>query len=63
VITIANLLKEFFISLFTKGLADLLIVIGLAFIVWNTYSISILIGNYLLGTVILLIGLLIARAK
>lgn len=66
-INIAQLIKEFLISLYTVFvndlLADFLILAGITWIVFTTYKINIIAGNYLLGAILLLIGILIAKSK
>lgn len=66
-INIAQLIKEFLISLYTVFvndlLADFLILAGISWIVFTTYKINIIAGNYLLGAILLLIGILIAKSK
>lgn len=66
-INIAQLIKEFLISLYTVFvndlLADFLILVGISWIVFTTYKINIIAGNYLLGAILLLIGILIAKSK
>jgi len=63
----AQLIKEFLISLYTVFvndlLADFLILAGITLIVFTTYKINIIAGNYLLGAILLLIGILIAKSK
>lgn len=63
----AQLIKEFLISLYTVFvndlLADFLILVGISWIVFTTYKINIIAGNYLLGAILLLIGILIAKSK
>lgn len=63
----ANLIKKFlisFIKVFVNDLlADFLILVGISWIVFTTYKINIIVGNYLLGAILLLIGILIAKSK
>lgn len=63
----ASLFKSFFLSFFkafaTQWLADFLILAGLAVIIWTTYTINVFVGNYLLGSTLLLIGILVAKSK
>jgi len=67
VINIAQLIKEFltsFIKAFVNDLlADFLILAGITWIVFTTYKINVIVGNYLLGAILLLIGILIAKSK
>ncbi|NIK10916.1 hypothetical protein [Alkalibacillus almallahensis] len=66
----AQAIREFIISFFkaffTKWVEDFLIFVGLGIFVVNTYLITVveinmLIGNYLLGLILLLIGLVLAK--
>lgn len=63
----AGIIKEFIIaffkSLFTDWLEDFFILVGIAILIGTTYSISTLVGNYVLGATIFLFGLILARAK
>ncbi|MGD6781334.1 hypothetical protein ACQCT3_18030 [Sutcliffiella horikoshii] len=63
---IKNLIVSFFTVFFTKWLEDFLIFAGLSTVVINTYllttiDINILIGNYLVGAILILAGIAIAR--
>ncbi|MGM8213561.1 hypothetical protein ACLIBH_12360 [Virgibacillus sp. W0430] len=66
-IKIAQALKQFIISffksLFTDWLDDFFILVGVAILIATTYSISTLIGNYVLGATIFIFGLILAKAK
>jgi len=66
----AKAIKKFIIAFitgfFTVWLEDFLILAGLTLIIVNTYlftviDFNILIGNYLLGIVLLLIGLILVK--
>ena len=63
----AELLRNFIISFLksfvTNWLADFFILVGLTWIVFTTYKINVIAGNYLLGSVVLLIGFLLAKSK
>jgi len=48
-------------NLLSKWLEDLFVFVGTAFIVATTYSINELAGNYLLGVVLVAVGLLLAK--
>lgn len=67
VIKIAQTLKNFIIaflkSFFTNWLEDFFILIGVSIMIGTTYTISTLIGNYVLGATIFLFGLLLAKSK
>ncbi|MED4124021.1 hypothetical protein P4641_08535 [Halalkalibacterium halodurans] len=63
---IKNFIISFFTAFFTKWLEDFFIFTGAIIIIVNTYLISIvegnvLAGNYLLGFVLILTGLAIAK--
>lgn len=63
---IKNFIILFFTAFFTKWLEDFFIFAGLGLLIINTYlftkvEINILVGNYLLGVVLLLTGIIIAR--
>lgn len=63
---IKNFLISFFTAFFTKWLEDFFIFTGAIIIIVNTYLISIvegnvLAGNYLLGFVLILAGVAIAK--
>lgn len=51
----------FFSSLLTAWLEDLFIFIGLAFIVYTTYTLNVTAGHYLVGFVFLLLGFIFAK--
>jgi hypothetical protein len=61
----AKLLKNFIVKflqiLLVKYLEDFFIVAGLVIVVWTTYTINPLIAHYLIGAILLIIGLVIAR--
>lgn len=66
----AKAIKKFIIAFitgfFTVWLEDFLILAGLTFLIVNTYLISvvdnnILAGNYLLGVVLILIGIILVK--
>jgi len=66
----AKAIKKFIIAFitgfFTVWLEDFLILAGLALIIFNTYlfsviDINILIGNYLLGVVLIFIGVILVK--
>lgn len=42
---------------------DILILLGLVFIIYTTYTISITIGNYLTGTILIGAGILVFVLK
>lgn len=61
-----NLIISFFTAFFSYWLEDFLIFAGLCTVVVNTYlftsiEINILIGNYLVGAILILAGIAIAR--
>ena len=63
---IKDFIIAFFTTFFTKWLADFLIFTGIALIIANTYLISvipsnILAGNYLLGAVLIVLGVIFAK--
>lgn len=65
-IKIAKAIKAFFIAFFTRWVEDVLILAGIGLIVVNTYLIgvvtgNILAGNYLLGVVLILLGVVLAK--
>lgn len=71
-INIAQALKEFiiafFTSFFTNWLEDFLILVGIGLIVVNTYlitvvGVNVLAGNYLLGTILIFIGVVLAKQR
>lgn len=57
----AKKLKTLFTNLLTKWLEDFLVFTGLGFIIYTTYSLNIVAGNYLMGFVFLLFGLILAK--
>ena len=66
----AKAIKNFFISFitafFTKWLEDFFIFVGVVTIIVNTYLISIvdsnvLVGNYLLGATFIILGVVLAK--
>lgn len=64
--TIANFITSFLTTFFTKWLEDFLILTGIGLGVVNTYLITviqpnILVGNYVLSAVLILIGFVVAR--
>ena len=63
----ASLIKDFLISFLkifvNELLADFLILAGITWIVFTTYKINVIAGNYLLGAILLLIGILVAKSK
>jgi len=67
VIKIAQALKQFilsfFKSFFTNWLEDFFILVGVVILIGTTYSVSTLIGNYVLGATIFLLGLILAKSK
>ena len=65
-IKIAKAIKAFFIAFFTQWVEDVLIMAGISLIVVNTYLIgvvsgNILAGNYLLGVVLIFLGVVLAK--
>ena len=65
-IKIAKAIKAFFIAFFTQWVEDVLILAGISLIVVNTYLIgvvsgNILAGNYLLGVVLIFLGVVLAK--
>jgi hypothetical protein len=48
-------------KILSKFVEDIFIFIGLTIIVATTYSLNVPIGNYLLGTIFLIIGFILAR--
>jgi len=55
-------LKSIIVNLLAKWLEDLFIIAGISVIVATTYiNFGSMVGSYLLGGVLLLIGLLIAK--
>lgn len=63
---IKSFIIAFFTAFFTKWLEDFFIFVGVGLIVFTTYKITImdiniLAGNYLLGLVLMLIGILLAK--
>jgi hypothetical protein len=63
---IKKFIIAFFIGFFTNWLEDFLILIGVGILVANTYFISIidtniLAGNYFLGTVLIGMGIILAK--
>lgn len=55
-------LSTFFTALITKWLEDLLILLGILFILVTTYKeFGYTTGNYALGTVFLILGFLVAK--
>jgi len=55
-------LKSIIINLLAKWLEDLFIIAGISVIVATTYiNFGSMVGSYLLGAVLLLIGILIAK--
>jgi len=55
-------IKSIIINLLTKWLEDLFIIAGISVIVATTYiNFGQIVGSYLLGAVLLLIGILIAK--
>ena len=55
-------LKSIIVNLLAKWLEDLFIIAGISVIVATTYiNFGSMVGSYLLGAVLLLIGLLIAK--
>jgi hypothetical protein len=55
-------IKSFFKNLLTKWLEDFFIFIGIGLILITTYQkFGDTIGNYLLGLILLLLGLLLAK--
>lgn len=65
-IKIAKAIKAFFIAFFTQWMEDVLILAGIGLIVVNTYLIgvvdyNVLAGNYLLGVVLIFMGVVMAK--
>lgn len=65
-ITIAKAIKAFIVAFFTQWVEDVLILAGIGLIVVNTYLIgvvsgNILAGNYLLGVVLIFLGVVLAK--
>lgn len=63
---IKNFIIAFFTGFFTHWVEDFLILVGIGLIVVNTYLITIvgsniLAGNYLLGFVLIFIGVVLAK--
>lgn len=63
---IKNFIISFFTAFFTKWLEDFFIFTGLTLMVINTYlitvvSLNVLAGNYLLGVVLIITGVAIAK--
>lgn len=63
---IKNFIIAFATGFFTNWLEDFLILTGIGIIIFTTYlikavEINILAGNYLLGFVLILIGILLAK--
>jgi len=63
---IKNFIIAFVTGFFTNWLEDFLILTGIGTIIFNTYLITIvdaniLAGNYLLGAVLILIGVVLAK--
>lgn len=61
-----NFILSFFTVFFTKWLEDFFILAGLFMVVVTTYlftfiKINILVGNYLVGAILILAGIAIAR--
>lgn len=56
-----NIITIFLSSLLTAWLEDLFIFIGLAFIVYTTYTLNITTGHYLVGFIFLLLGFIFAK--
>jgi len=55
-------LKSIIVNLLTRWLEDLFIVAGVSVVVATTYiNFGQMVGNYLLGAVLLVFGLLIAK--
>ena len=55
-------LKSIIVNLLAKWLEDLFIIAGISVIVATTYiNFGSMVGSYLLGAVLLLIGILIAK--
>ena len=57
---------SFFVAFFTKWVEDVLILAGISLIVVNTYLIGVvgyngLAGNYLLGVVLIFMGVVLAK--
>ncbi|WP_026908946.1 hypothetical protein [Paucisalibacillus globulus] len=64
--TIKDFLIVFFTAFFTKWLEDFFILSAIVLVVVNTYlisviSLNILIGNYVLAIFLVIIGLVLAR--
>lgn len=58
----ANKLKDFINSLITKWLEDALVFLGTVLIIFTTYkTFGLMPGNYTLGSIFILFGLLIAK--
>ena len=63
---IKNFIIAFITGFFTNWLEDFLILLGVGIIIFTTYlikavEINILAGNYLLGFVLILIGVILAK--
>ena len=63
---IKNFIIAFVTGFFTNWLEDFLILMGIGIIIFNTYlitvvDVNILAGNYLLGAVLILIGVILAK--
>lgn len=63
---IKNFIISFFTTFFTKWVEDVLILAGIGLIVVNTYLIgvvdyNVLAGNYLLGVVLIFMGVVMAK--
>ncbi|MEK4199091.1 MULTISPECIES: hypothetical protein [Cytobacillus] len=64
--TIKNFIISFFTAFFTKWLEDFFIFVGVAVIVINTYlittvEVNIIAGNYLLGLILIILGVVLAK--
>lgn len=50
------------LKILSRFVEDIFIFIGLIIIVATTYSLNVLIGNYLLGVIFLIIGFILAKS-
>ena len=58
---IKNFLITFIQSFFSKWLEDFFIAVGVAVVIYTTYQLSVIAGNYLFGVVFILTGIILAK--